>query len=109
MRGESRPREPTVAAAKRSRTEAMRWIFFLARPSHKFHPKRPHTNGERSTPPRKRASNRGKLSKVERLVGQKSRQGHFRYSAAGVLRLALTSTKNSIQNCDQPSANSQYS
>src|SRR5579872_3633167 len=91
MRGESHPREPTVAGAKRSRTEAMRRIFFLARPSHRPDPERPFRNGERPTSARKRPSNRGELPEVEGLVGKKSRQGRFHSPAACLLRLALTS------------------
>src|SRR5579872_2382592 len=91
MRGESHPREPTVAGAKRSRAEAMRRIFFLASPSHRFYPERPRRNGERSTAARKRACNRREFAKVERLVGEKSRQGRFHNPTACVLRLALTS------------------
>src|SRR5579872_805634 len=80
-----------MEAAKGSRREGLRRIFFPGRASHRSHPQRPRRNGERPTSTCKCASYHGELSKVEGLVGEKSRQGRFRSPAACLLRLALTS------------------
>src|ERR1700722_10832402 len=99
MPGQGHPREPTVAAAKRSRAQAMRRIFFLVRSPHRFYPKRPCRSGERPTSPRKCASHPRELAKVEGLVAEKSRPARLRCPAPCLLRLALTSIKNSLLVC----------
>src|ERR1700730_2200848 len=86
-----------MEAAKGSRTEGLRRIFFLGRAPHQSYPQRPRRNGGGSASTRRCASNRRELSKVEGLVEEESGQGRFRYPAACILRLALTCREHSIR------------